>query len=434
MSNTTIHPSTMDGIKRLAKSIKRERSLSHLKSLDEAARQAGFHNFRHAQNTLPVGGARRTAKTHPLFITAYWRNRGGRGKGRETLEIQLSLPWESLVTKSQLKRERTLMRFRGDAPDHLELIDDVDSQERARDMVCAAARAMQFIDATKLRPSSKPYRKFHHAGSRLPAVDHATDWVDPTTSRMLVIDEPYDLSVERELTERARWADRHGFRIEPAGWAGLYVPGHSVMYLISHQDDGIPLDPILKALSALPPPVVAEDWQGESSAYSPVFVTPGRQAMPARKRERRDPFAALRPYGNSVGYVQTFVGPQRRPDARMPIEVHEEIGKHLKSVLSVCYDRRGVAKQVMTIRSELDEWVQREYGHDELPNERFSRMYYGDSEILAKKSITDAERHDLLAKLDGVAARLSTHYPDCAPLRALLRSIGSAKKAVSRWQ
>ena len=146
MSTVSIHPSTLNGIKRLAKFIKHERGIKHNESLNEAARQAGFENFRHAQNVLPSLTAN-TSSLHVLFITAYWRERNSVEKGRETLTICLSAQWESLVTRRQLKCQRALMEFRGDAPDHLERVHDVDGQEHAREAVCAAARAMQFIDA-----------------------------------------------------------------------------------------------------------------------------------------------------------------------------------------------------------------------------------------------------------------------------------------------
>ena len=46
-------PSTIGGIKRLAKQLKRQsKHLSHLAALDMASRQAKFENFKHAHRTL----------------------------------------------------------------------------------------------------------------------------------------------------------------------------------------------------------------------------------------------------------------------------------------------------------------------------------------------------------------------------------------------
>jgi len=43
---------TLSSIKRRAKSIKRELQMQHARALDAAAQEAGFQNFRHAQNLL----------------------------------------------------------------------------------------------------------------------------------------------------------------------------------------------------------------------------------------------------------------------------------------------------------------------------------------------------------------------------------------------
>jgi len=45
-------PKTLEGIKRLAKRIKREQAIPHHLALDQAARGSGYENFRHAQNEL----------------------------------------------------------------------------------------------------------------------------------------------------------------------------------------------------------------------------------------------------------------------------------------------------------------------------------------------------------------------------------------------
>ena len=50
MSSIAVHPSTLEGIKRLAKSLKREQQIPHNKALDAAAVRAGYANFRHAQD------------------------------------------------------------------------------------------------------------------------------------------------------------------------------------------------------------------------------------------------------------------------------------------------------------------------------------------------------------------------------------------------
>ena len=107
MSNNTVRPSSIEGIKRLAKSIKRERGITHTLSLDEAARQGAFQNFRHAQNVLSARGSTPRARHgHTVYITSYWRDRDGRTRGRETLTLELSRPWAELVSRAELRRRR----------------------------------------------------------------------------------------------------------------------------------------------------------------------------------------------------------------------------------------------------------------------------------------------------------------------------------------
>ena len=52
MSTQDIRPTTLQGIKRLAKSIKSASGIPHHQALDEAARRASLQNFRHASRVL----------------------------------------------------------------------------------------------------------------------------------------------------------------------------------------------------------------------------------------------------------------------------------------------------------------------------------------------------------------------------------------------
>lgn len=47
-----IKPATLEGIKSLAKKIKKRDLIPHHEALNKAAVQAGYQNFRHAQNKL----------------------------------------------------------------------------------------------------------------------------------------------------------------------------------------------------------------------------------------------------------------------------------------------------------------------------------------------------------------------------------------------
>jgi len=52
MSDGIIRPTTVDGIKRLAKRLKREKNIKHSDALNEAAQAAGYRDFIDARDEL----------------------------------------------------------------------------------------------------------------------------------------------------------------------------------------------------------------------------------------------------------------------------------------------------------------------------------------------------------------------------------------------
>jgi hypothetical protein len=171
---------------------------------------------------------------------------------------------------------RELMHFRIAGSDHIERKQTAQSQSLARDKACAAARALTFMDATRLRPS-RSHSRVHPNGSSngVPYGSHKSAWFDTATRRYLLIDEPYVVNTMHEA-KRLAWAQSHGFEIARSPWAGMYSPDNgSWMYLIADANRGVPLAPVLKALSELPPPITQASWDGESAPISPIFVSPG---------------------------------------------------------------------------------------------------------------------------------------------------------------
>ena len=437
MSTEAIHPSSLDGIKRLAKSLSTEHGIQHVRALDDAARAAGFQNFRHASNVLRQSAApTRTRPAHRVYITVYWKDRKTGTTGRETLSLWLSVPWGELVTPAQLQHHRALMHFRGEGTDHLARVNLEDSQSQARRQACATARTLQFMDATKLRPSKSHSRAFPGGRSvnAVPGRDHYSIWYDRDSKRFLFADEPYELAAQSKAKERAAWSAHHGFPIVKPDWPGMYNPdGGSRLYLTADAQKGVPLAPVVAALNALSPPIMESTWDGESAPFGPIFFSPGAPLRNDTPRPKRD--GARKPSGarNSVQYMQTFVGPQRRPKGRMPIKVHAEVGNLLKSVLAVSYHRKGVYNRVGAIRCELDEWTQREYNHDELPNEQFFDLYYHGAESTFARSITVEERDRHVASLTRVQEILVEHYPECPPLRSLTTKLSAAVSSLQGW-
>lgn len=67
MSTRSARPSSIEGIKRLAKKIASEKSVKHTTALNEAAVLAGYQNFTHAKHALspPRAAPRSTSHAPP---------------------------------------------------------------------------------------------------------------------------------------------------------------------------------------------------------------------------------------------------------------------------------------------------------------------------------------------------------------------------------
>ncbi len=439
MSNEAIRPSTMDGIKRLAQSFRVSKGIQHSQALNEAAKAAGFQNFQHARKAIPGAIKPESLQcVHRVFLTVYWKELNTGSHGRETLAIWLSVPWGDLITLSQLRIHRALMQFRPEGSDHLAVRKLEDSQSDARRVLCAAARVLHFMDATKLRPSNSHSRAYPggHFGNAIPGRDHSCVWYDRDTKRYLFSDEPYEDAARSKAVERASWAQRHGFLIVEPAWKGMYNPdGGTQLFLIADAEKGVPLEPIISALNKLPPAIVEATWDGESAPTLPIFCSPGAFTRSEKPKKTEVPRKAAGPR-STVGYVRTLVGPQRRPKSKMPIEMHEEVGRLLKSVRVATSYRKGVCNRIDAVRAELDEWAQREYTRAELSSEQFAKLYYKENEgfeSMASRSLSASERVRHASGLATAKTLLGKHYPECPPLRSLMRKLDAAIKSLQSW-
>jgi hypothetical protein len=430
MSADTIRPSTLDGIKRYAKTLKAEHGVIHAKALDLAAVAGGFQNYTHARRRLE--GADPKVPEHVAYISVPWRVRETKESGQEILAVRLRAPLKALVKPAHLTSARHFGTFKFVADDHLDHQNLVSSQSDARRRACAAARTLAFMEATGLRPSAGRSRAYPRGdfANAMPNKDHYSEWYHPPSKAYVFADEPYRRAVENLADERAAWAERHGWVIGRATWAGMYNPdGGCELYLAADKAKGFDLDAAIAALNVLPAPYVEAHWDGRSEPMFPPFASPAREAAvaipkPPKPRGPRLPNA-------TVGYRPMLArSERRRPAKRMPIEAHAEVGRLLKSVIADFPTKKRVSNGLGVVRCELDDWVQCEYSREELSNEVFFDLYYHEAVVLPD-SLTGAARvarH--LADLTEAKRLLSTHYADCAPVRALLKSIDKAMQAL----
>lgn len=421
MHSVVVPPSSVDGIKRLAKTLKRERSIPHHQALEEAARIAGFENMRHAQRQLD-GGAR--SVLYSGFLTAYWREKG-RG-GRETLRIELAKPLSRIVRRTQLNAVRQFAGFRLDADDHLERELDVEGQDAAQHYLHDASDALRFMDATGLVPvtTQAMHRKLRLLRD-MPGHDHPSEWLDPASGSWLYMDEPYNHHGTELLDRRRSWLRNSNLSVVAPEWKGLYAPGRSAPYFVSA--DSALLAHLSRQVASLSGEASPQPWAGESDRYGTAFLSTARQA--AGLKPRRRPMPAWRgevrrgatPYSRPIGGAVS----RWRPAVAMSIEMHLKVGPLLHGLCNSRLPKR-VHDALGVVRCELDDWVMAEYSGDGMSQEQFRAMYYG----------------EYVGPIDSIAAQMRTisevllllkqGYADCPPLNSLLKRLEKARNGLEK--
>lgn len=166
---------------------------------------------------------------------------------------------------------------------------------------------------------------------------------------------------------------------------------------------------------------------------APAFVSPGRMAEIEAKAREVKTVGERRGSNNSVKYSMFLSGARRRPKTRMPLEGHRLVGRLLKSTLIGTRARAGVHQRVDAIRCELDNWVQCEYKRNELSDDVFFDLYY--HELPENDPLAAAppswDRH--IVSLEEIKATLVRYYPECSPLRQLLKKADLAIASLRAW-
>lgn len=260
-----IEPSTLGGIKRLAKQIKRLEGITHTAALDVASQSAGYQNFNHARNTL----SNLKVSQYPVQIHAYWRDKETCEKGSETLTLLLPCDWREFLSPSEFSLIRELWHYSVMGNADLSRKTFLNSKNAARESLCAVARTLQFIEATRLRPSRGLVRAYPNSDKkhRVPGQDHISIWYDKQ-KRYLIASEPYHDRYAECGVERDNWLRTHQYTEVKLEWTGMYNPyGGTHLYLISGNEKGIPLDSLVPAVNKLPNPISVDDWEQPSKIY-----------------------------------------------------------------------------------------------------------------------------------------------------------------------
>jgi hypothetical protein len=426
MSPRPTLPSTLPGLKRLAKHRKREHGLTHQQALDRVARELGYENYIHAQRQLPAA-APRSGTRRSTYLTAYWRSPEHGQEGRETLRIELNRSLPDLITPYRLQFARGLGGFKIDALDHLEARLDWETPDQARTEVCRAARYLMLMDATGLEPATS---RQHDRGlnlSKCPGFDHPTRWVDQTSGEYIASIEPYRDGAAYLRALEAYFAENQR-RVVCVPAPSPYLPGSSTLYLIGQSPDvleRLALDAM--GMRAAPTP---EQWTGESAPYYPNYVSPARVAAGRRKRSR-PPVPVPGEIRNGATPCTTEPMSQYalwRPAASLALITHRKIGHLISTVMCSGYLTRAGATRLGQACGELEQWLYHEHGAIEI-NGEYPYSPYGAAENSAgpHRTQTRLRRQDVAKTMEQVRTLL-LDYPDCPPRRRMRKAMATATK------
>ncbi|WP_434577301.1 DUF5623 domain-containing protein [Pseudomonas sp. Z5-35] len=425
MVTLAIPPSTVDGIKRLAKALKREFNVTHLQALDEAARKAGFQNFLHAKRAITTIAA----QNYIAYVTVYWNDARSevRSSGRYTVEVRLTRPLSKLLTDGLQTGGAYLSRFKLEAPDHLEMRTDASSQVSAMQYLDQASFTLLFMNSTGLvRVFRNGTVKAMNDLDRVPKADHMTGWEDPQSGDWLLLDEPY---ISPTPGFRKEWLQEHGLYQVAPRWPGLYYPGQAVPYLISPSQEL--LAKVQAQVEGLPNSAYPKGMPQEM-AYDSKFISPARIASGKQSRSRTMPFTGVRngaiAYGGAPGVRSRW-----RPARGMPLEKHTAIGPILHKLCNSSMRTAGVTAKVHEklnqVRSRLEDWAFMEHPGG-ITAEVDAKLYYG----RAIDGYTTPQ--DTLKAIETVRDLLLKGYEECKPRAQMLAKIEAAaadlQKKVSR--
>lgn len=426
-----VRPSTLEGVKRLATQIRKERGIKHSNALELAAQAASCANYRHAQRTLPAASSSPTK--HLLFLTVYWYDKGDDHRcGRETLKVELSKPILHLCGKSDLKLVRGFGTMRMAAADHFVSDTLAQTQNYARSVIGKAERSLRFMEHTGLRPS-RDYRAAwpdRSLTSKLPDSDHPTDWIDPVSGQFILIDEPY--SGGPNAADRTAWADQYGWLLRKSSWPGMYYPYNCDLYVATNGNGTYDFDALLTKIDAIPAPLSEENWVGESGPFFDVFISPSAKTPQDCRRARSKATIKPKSSNTTIPFSTNLGNLGRRPAGSMPITDHIQIGKIIKSILHFAELPFGVQRRMNTLRSTLENWLALEIDPKQLNGPEFFDVYYHDTDSEGPYVKAAQSRAGLIRILSKLKQSLQTAYPDCAPLRKQLRCIDVSVSLIRR--
>lgn len=211
---------TLAGLKSLAGNIQAEHGVPRHQALELAARHGGFAGYVDAKRNLPE---RRGAGFSVTVRQNWWGYESCNG-GTAEIGMRLQSPLTDLVRPHHLVGY--LGSCRTKPGDILERSGQQRHASETQWYIGRIARALQFMDATGLKPSRarKDYPS-HDFDSRPPVADHDHCWYDPVAQIHLLSTEPYPGKKDRNALAQSDWEHKHGWKTFYSDWGGIYGNG-----------------------------------------------------------------------------------------------------------------------------------------------------------------------------------------------------------------
>lgn len=211
---------TLAGLKSLARKIQADNDLPHHQALELAARHGGFAGYIDAKRKLPE-------KRQSLFgvtVRQDWWGYESKDGGTAEITLHLKTPLPELMKPHHLTGYFGACKLRSS-----EVIERSGRQRHADETqwyIGRIARALQFMDATGLKPSDA--RRCYPGADwdgRPPVADHDHAWYDPKARVHVLSTEPYPGRSEQNADDQASWEMKHGWTTFYVNWGGIYGNG-----------------------------------------------------------------------------------------------------------------------------------------------------------------------------------------------------------------
>lgn len=296
-----------------------------------------------------------------------------------------------------------------------------------------AARHIYFMLATGLRPpigKNRIPRRYQNLPD-IPEKDHSFEWMHPETRTYVITDEPYQAKMKfnDHRSEREGWSEAHAWDIKLTSWSGLWNPSMTELYVASEKASKLDLDALVNTINMMPEKMNEASWLISEGLWGDVFTSPlVNTPQDIRRARAKDTVYAFQ--SKKTIPMGWNASSDRRPAANMSIKNHKLSGQLIKAVMwsSTCGHKAHY--MLNSVRSKLEDWMSHETRHNPISDDEFFDIYYREHKKhgrIADKATTPEGCHSLLNELK---ALLRKHYPDCEPLRRILKKIDAVQKTM----